>query len=68
MGYVTIMTKPPYELAHLQLAVIQCDINIAAMQKGIDDELKHRAELQEWIRQHAEYLKQSRENLDGNNI
>jgi len=59
------MDKPPYEIAPLRLAVIQCDVNIAAMQKGIDDELKHKAELQDWIRKHDEYLKWKR---DGDNI
>ncbi len=59
------MDKPLYELAPLRLAVIQCDINIAAMQKGIDNELKHKVELQECIRQHEEYLNWMR---NGNNI
>ena len=62
------MDKPQYELAHLRLAVIQCNLNIAAFQKGIDDELEHKAELQEWIHQHEEYLKWCRENPNGNNV
>ena len=50
------MDKPPYELAPLRAAVIQCDINIAAMQRGIDKEMKHKAELQELIDMHEKWL------------
>jgi len=59
------MDKPPYEVTHLRAAMLQCDINIAALQKGIDDEIVHKTELQEWINKHDEYLKWKR---DGNNI
>jgi len=62
------MDKPPYEVTHLRAAMLQCDINIAALQKGIDDEIVHKAELQGHIDAHTEYLKWCRENPDGNNI
>ena len=57
------MDKPPYELEPLRAAVIQCDINIAAMQNGIDKEMEHKAELRELIEMHEKWLK-----YNGNNV
>jgi len=59
------MDKPPYEVNALRGAILQCDVNIAAMQEGIDKEIEHKVELQGYIDAHTEYLKWKR---DGNNI
>jgi len=50
------MDKPPYELEPLRAAVAQCDVNIAAMQAGIDKEVKHKTELQELIDLHEKWI------------
>lgn len=51
------MKKPLYEIAPLRAALIQCDMNIAAFQRGISKEKEKKVELAEYIKQHEEYLK-----------
>lgn len=61
------MEKPLYELGPLKAAVLQCNINIAAFQRGVDKELEKKAELVEYIRQHEKYLKWLKDNPENEN-
>lgn len=54
------MKKPLYELGALRAALIQCDMNIASLQRGIDKEIEKKAELMTHIKKHEEYLKKTK--------
>jgi len=60
------MKKPQYELVPLRAAVLQCQTNIVAFQKGIADEETKITELQGYIRQWEEYNKGA--DINGNNL
>ena len=49
------MNKPPYELAPLRAAVIQCRTNIIAFQEAISKEENKIDELQVYIQKWEEY-------------